>query len=88
MKCFDLRFDLLGWRSGVIAELIDRDGSVCEFCGGALGNESIDIDHIKPKDFGGRDVLSNLRVLHRACHKIRHSEKDKWREDYARLFYG
>lgn len=31
----------------------------------------MEIDHIKPKSLGGKDVLYNLQLLHRDCHDIK-----------------
>jgi 5-methylcytosine-specific restriction endonuclease McrA len=40
-------------------------------CGMLIVGESGDIDHIVEKAKGGTDSLSNLRLLHKACHSKR-----------------
>lgn len=46
---------------------IDRDGYVCQLCGGDVAPSDVHIDHILPVVLGGRDKLANLQVTHSTC---------------------
>lgn len=57
--------------SDVKLAVFEREGYLCGWCkvsGGAL-----DAHHILPRSRGGRDVVSNLRPLHRLCHRAVHA---------------
>jgi 5-methylcytosine-specific restriction protein A len=58
------------WRRTRLA-VIARDQGICQLCGMLIVGESGDIDHIVEKAKGGTDSLSNLRLLHKACHSKR-----------------
>lgn len=45
----------------------------------------LEVDHIKPLWFGGRDVLANVRVLCIACHRARTSEQAPMRAKAKRM---
>ncbi len=47
--------------------VLERDGWVCCDCGKGLEGDDATADHVIPKAAGGRDELSNLRALCRAC---------------------
>lgn len=47
-------------------------GGVCEWCG---AKHNVQIDHIKPVREGGKNIISNLRLLCGDCHKERHGRK-------------
>lgn len=53
--------------------VIARDGGICQLCYRLVQGDHRDahIDHIVPKAAGGRDELSNLRLLHASCHSRR-----------------
>ena len=65
----------MAWRRTRLM-VIARDMGVCQLCGKLV--EGIDrdahIDHIIPKP-AGDDSLSNLRLVHRHCHSIRHARE-------------
>ena len=54
--------------------IFKRDGRICAFCD---STEMLVVDHIVPTAHGGRNEISNLQVLCRACNK----RKAKWDED-------
>ena len=44
--------------------ILKRDGYRCVICGkGALNGIELHVDHIKPKDFGGKAIISNGQTL-------------------------
>ena len=48
--------------------VIDRDGMVCQLCGGDIEDESdLHIDHAIPVSKGGSPELSNLQATHAKC---------------------
>ncbi len=47
-------------------KLLERDGDQCWFCGRAMGADKT-IEHLVPKSAGGRNVLANYALAHRAC---------------------
>ena len=59
-------------------QLWGRQKSLCPICQEALSNgEALHVHHIKAKKDGGRDELSNLWLLHAACHRQVHSRYGK-----------
>ena len=55
-----------------------RQAGTCPTCQSALENgEPLHVHHIKPKKDGGSDELSNLCLLHAACHRQVHSRYGK-----------
>jgi len=51
----------------VRAEVLRRDGLVCQICTEAVAPDDVHLDHVVPKSKGGQSVASNLRVAHSAC---------------------
>ena len=59
------------------AEVLDRNGFTCQMCGLSPGDIDpsterkvrLHIGHIKDKNLGGRDELSNLRTLCSTCNQ-------------------
>lgn len=47
--------------------VIDRDGYVCQLCGGDVDPGDVHIDHIKPWSKGGEHRSDNLQVTHSLC---------------------
>ena len=50
--------------------VFERDGYLCQWCkvpGGAL-----DPHHVTRRSQGGKDVASNLKAVHRLCHRAIH----------------
>ena len=52
-------------------QALQRDRDHCVECG-ALASE---VDHVLPRERGGRDVLENLRSLCADCHAERHGPR-------------
>jgi 5-methylcytosine-specific restriction endonuclease McrA len=57
-------------------DIFDRDGHVCQLCGGLvdfavpiLADLAPTIDHIIPQSLGGSDEPENLQTAHRACNR-------------------
>ena len=53
--------------SGMRQRVIDRDGYVCQLCGGDVEPTDVHIDHIVPYSKGGPNTLANLQVAHSRC---------------------
>jgi RNA-directed DNA polymerase len=52
-----------------VAKLFTRQEGRCKYCGSGFGFEDImEVDHIVPISEGGKDILSNLQLLHGHCH--------------------
>ena len=52
--------------------VIDRDGMVCQLCGGDVEDRAdLHIDHIIPLVRSGGSELSNLQVTHAACNLLK-----------------
>lgn len=47
--------------------VIDRDGYVCQLCGGTVEPDDVHLDHIYPRSLGGSNEPSNLQVAHSLC---------------------
>lgn len=60
------------WKEIVIRALIKKGGGICELCNKILGDNLVEVDHIKEKHNGGIDELENLRLVHMQCHRLRH----------------
>ncbi len=61
------------------AQVIARNGSICQLCGLAAGElyedgsrVTLHVDHIQPRSAGGSDEMSNLRTL---CHRCNEGAK-------------
>lgn len=71
----------------VRTSLLRRQRGLCPVCKTSLLNgEDLEVHHVKPKSLGGSDKLSNLRLLHKECHKqITHSKDERllaaWRSE-------
>jgi 5-methylcytosine-specific restriction enzyme A len=57
------------------AAVIERDGWVCQICGGPIPDGDLHIDHIRPVSRGGRNSLSNLQAAHSTCNL---KKSDRW----------
>lgn len=58
-----------------VSKLYKVQGGVCTICKRHFDAFSkLEVDHIIPKDLGGKDTYSNLQLLHESCHmkKIDH----------------
>lgn len=59
-------------------KIAKKQGFVCTLCGETLFNgEEIHKHHITPRQHGGQDTYSNLRLVHLFCHQQIHSKKKK-----------
>lgn len=54
-----------------LAELIERDGPICIWCGRELWPGDLTAEHLLPRSRGGRGVPENLAVACRACNRRR-----------------
>ena len=72
MKGYRMKLSATSWKDIVIAELKKRDAAICTLCNLPLTNELIEVDHITPKAMGGLDEMSNIRLVHLTCHRLRH----------------
>ena len=52
-----------------IDALLKRDGSECFFCGHAIPEEDISLEHLVPISHGGNNHLSNLALAHVKCNQ-------------------
>jgi 5-methylcytosine-specific restriction endonuclease McrA len=55
------------YREVIIYFLLDRDGINCGFCGEPVELDSVTLDHITPKFYGGKNRMDNLRLAHLLC---------------------
>jgi hypothetical protein len=72
------------WRAGIRAAWNDR----CAYCGQPpIDEESLTIDHVKPRCKGGEDRTSNVIPACRSCNQAKGSEE--WVSWYSRqAFYS
>ena len=56
-------------------EVIKRANSRCEACGIPMSERALDVDHVVPKTWGGKDDISNYQALCYVCN-INKSNKD------------
>jgi 5-methylcytosine-specific restriction endonuclease McrA len=47
--------------------VLERDGMVCQLCGGDIPDGDLHIDHILPVALGGPTRVSNLQAAHSKC---------------------
>lgn len=52
-------------------QLIAKCGSHCWLCNRPIINETPTLDHVTPRALGGSHDISNLRLAHGACNKLR-----------------
>jgi RNA-directed DNA polymerase len=49
-----------------------KQKGMCPYCNLYIRSEDlIEVDHIIPRSQGGKDIYSNLQLLHRHCHDIK-----------------
>lgn len=59
----------------VLGTLYERDSGKCQLCNRDIEQDQLfEIDHIVEKAAGGLDIITNLRLVHLACHKARHTQ--------------
>lgn len=62
---------MVGYRE---ATLLKRQNGRCAICRDAFDlYDRIEIDHVNPRFNGGKDVYSNLQLLHQVCHHAKTS---------------
>lgn len=49
--------------------ILERWGSLCHLCGGAITKPGWHADHVKPLKDGGENRESNLKPAHEPCHR-------------------
>lgn len=49
------------------AQLMRRDGTECYLCKEQMPPDDMTIDHVEPLSKGGRDNISNWRLVHSKC---------------------
>lgn len=54
-------------KATIIQQLWDRDGVICYLCLTPLSYNSATIDHVLPLSKGGKDIMSNYRLVHPGC---------------------
>ena len=60
-------------------KVIKRCNGKCADCGTSKFINGFEIHHIKPRCLGGKDIESNLTMLCKECHRVRHlGTKDSW----------
>jgi 5-methylcytosine-specific restriction endonuclease McrA len=58
---------------GLVDDLVERDGSVCVWCGRAPWRRDLTAEHLLPRSRGGRTTPENLAVACRQCNRNRRS---------------
>ena len=65
-----------------VQKLLKSQNGKCKWCNLEFSCEDImEIDHIKPKKVGGKDVYTNLQLLHGHCHDTKTLEDVKKAKD-------
>jgi hypothetical protein len=57
-------------RSSRLRSLRARDGSNCFYCGAALENEDVTLEHLLSEKDGGTSRLANLALAHMKCNEL------------------
>jgi len=70
------------WRNstwgGLRRQALERDRYTCQKCGRRYPDVKVEVHHIMPRKFGGRDSLDNLITLCRDCHrKDKHTKRNE-----------
>lgn len=53
------------------AEVFEKDGGKCYLCGLPADPDRFDLEHEIALELGGKDEMSNYRVAHVECHRIK-----------------
>ncbi|NER26459.1 MAG: reverse transcriptase [Symploca sp. SIO1C4] len=52
--------------------LLKRQKGKCAYCSGQFNHwDILEVDHTLPRVLGGKDIYSNLQLLHRHCHDVK-----------------
>jgi RNA-directed DNA polymerase len=71
-----------------VQKLLKKQQGICSWCNHHFEfDEVMEIDHIKPKKEGGKDVYANLQLLHGHCHDTK-TRKDSERQKKALLTHS
>jgi RNA-directed DNA polymerase len=71
-----------------VATLLETQQGICNHCWLSFTSEDLlEVDHIIPKVLGGKDVYSNLQLLHKHCHDTK-SSIDGSNSKAAKAEYG
>ena len=57
-----------------ITKLLKKQDGACPWCKHkftTFDDDLWEVDHIKPRSLGGKDIYNNLQLLHNHCHKIK-----------------
>ncbi|HEX7934274.1 MAG TPA: HNH endonuclease [Paraburkholderia sp.] len=57
-------------RSSRLRSLRARDGSNCFYCGAALEDENVTLEHLLSEKDGGSSRLANLALAHKKCNEL------------------
>jgi RNA-directed DNA polymerase len=73
----------LGQMPGVkrrVATLLKRQQGKCQWCGLHFRwDDLMEVDHIIPRNLGGKDAYYNLQLIHRHCHDVKTtSDPNEW----------
>lgn len=79
---FNNQVKVMGNHGNYKQNLYKKQGGICPLCNSIIDLEAISakdlhIDHILPiSKKGSKSSLSNMRLVHRACHIVHHSGRD------------
>jgi ATP adenylyltransferase len=74
---YDHRRAALGYLSGSLRfEVLKRAGFRCELCGISANERAIEVDHIVPRKYGGKDDITNLQALCFRCNANKGARDD------------
>lgn len=51
----------------IYARLWARDGNICYLCEQELNYKTVTLDHVIPLSKGGKDMMSNYKLVHEFC---------------------
>ncbi|RKZ77942.1 MAG: hypothetical protein DRR16_28710 [Candidatus Parabeggiatoa sp. nov. 3] len=61
-----------------VRNLFKKQKGICTWCkDGFTHDDVMEVDHIKPKNEGGKDIYENLQLLHRHCHDTKTAQDTK-----------
>lgn len=64
------------------ANLLKRQHGKCSYCGLYFSaTDVVEIDHIQPRRYGGRDEYPNLQLLHGHCHDQKTAQEEQMRRE-------
>ena len=82
-RIFEHRRKSAGYISGSIRYNVLKDAKFrCELCGVSADTKALEVDHIIPRNKGGKDEISNLQAL---CYSCNAMKRDKDSTDFRRV---